>query len=167
TGPTGPGGAIGSTGPTGPTGSAGATGSTGPTGSAGATGPTGPTGSAGATGPTGPTGSAGATGPTGPTGSTGSSGSGAVAFQVPGGTLTCTQLTFGATQTTCSSVRVNGLEVAYNGTNANAVCSAVTGGSTAGYTGAYSTFDAKAHWNGAAWSTQNNYVVFINVFCNR
>jgi Collagen triple helix repeat (20 copies) len=130
---------------------------TGPSGPSGASGPSGPSGPKGATGATGATGSTGATGPTGPSGPQGLSGLPPVGSFTPtqivrGAILTCASFSTSATTTSCSGLKLNGMDVRLGVTEAIVICNSVTGQGFITASGIGSAATPYFIWNGTAWA---------------
>ena len=179
-GPTGP---QGATGLQGPQGDPGQTGGIGPQGDPGQTGGTGPQGDPGQTGGIGPQGDPGQTGGTGPQGDPGQTGGtgpqGPAAPQlvlgqflstqiVHGTTLTCASTNTTASNTTCTGLQINGIDVRLAITEAVAVCNAITGHGFSSAMGLNSAADPHFIWNGTTWELSSiNASPMDNLVCNR
>jgi hypothetical protein len=159
-GPPGSQGPKGDKGDQGDPGPEGATGSAGPAGPTGLTGPPGPQGDTGPSGPqgeAGPSGPQGETGPTGPQGPEGTSGLPPVdrftATQlVRGAILTCESTSVTAAIAGCQGMKLNGLDVRFGNTAANAVCNTVTGAGWFKQIGGVAAEVPYFEWNGSNWA---------------
>lgn len=164
---------TGTQGPPGPTGPAGPKGSTGPQGPAGPQGLKGATGPAGPAGPPGPQGAKGATGAAGPQGSPGPSGLPPVDSFTPtqiveAAILTCTSTSTTATTTECDGAKLNGTDIRFGISEANAICHVVTG---ADFSFIFSNGPPAVPyfvWNGSSWALSSTAISFriVNFGCN-
>jgi hypothetical protein len=84
-----------------------------------------------------------------------------------GAMLTCTSVSTTATSTTCSGMKLDGVDVRLAPTEANTICGAITGkgyvtGSGAGVVGSYLA------WSGTQWSLGSGSASPMqNLTCNR
>jgi hypothetical protein len=118
----------------------------------------------------GATGAAGATGATGATGSNGVTVGRFLATQIVfGATLTCASTALSATTTTCTTPKLNGLDIRFGLAELQTICRGVTGQTFRVASGAGVPGVTYFGWNGTQWvlSDSGSANPFVDIECNR